>query len=209
MFPDTAQLIFFLTATIILNLTPGSDVLYVASQSLNSFKHGAVATIGVGTGIAIYAIASALGLSSILMHSPLVFNFIKIIGAFYLFYLAWQALFHSKNKQITQDKQDISVWKSYKNGVLTNVLNPKVGIFFLTFLPQFIDIERGAVWLQLLTLGGCFVISGTLINFLYVFLFVYLKDRIFSNSRAQKLLNKLTAFIFCVLALKVLSAQQH
>lgn len=209
MFPDTAQLIFFLTATIILNLTPGSDVLYVASQSLNSFKHGAIATIGVGTGIAIYAIASALGLSSILMQSPLVFNFIKIIGAFYLFYLAWQALFHSKNKQITQDKQDISVWKSYKNGVLTNVLNPKVGIFFLTFLPQFIDIERGAVWLQLLTLGGCFVISGTLINFLYVFLFVYLKDRIFSNYRAQKLLNKLTAFIFCVLALKVLSAQQH
>lgn len=209
MFPDTDQLVFFLTATIILNLTPGSDVLYVASQTLNSFKHGVVATVGIGTGIAIYAIASALGLSSILMQSPLVFNAIKIIGAFYLFYLAWQALFHSKNKQITQDKQDITVWKSYKNGVLTNVLNPKVGIFFLTFLPQFIDIERGAVWLQLLTLGGCFVVSGTLVNFLYVFLFAYLKDRIFSNSRAQKLFNKLTAFIFCVLAVKVLSAQQH
>ncbi|MBX9838712.1 MAG: LysE family translocator [Silvanigrellaceae bacterium] len=204
MLPDTAQLVFFLTATIILNLTPGNDVLYVASQSLNSFRHGAVATIGVGTGIAIYAIASALGLSSILMQSPLVFNFIKIIGAFYLFYLAWKAFFHSKNKQITLDKKDISIWKSYKNGVITNVLNPKVGLFFLTFLPQFTNIERGAVWLQLLTLGGCFVISGMLINFLYVFLFVYLKDRIFSNSGAQRLLNKLTAFIFCVLALKIL-----
>ncbi|KTD25225.1 MULTISPECIES: LysE family translocator [Legionella] len=208
MFPDTTQLAFFLTATIILNLTPGSDVLYVASQSLNSFKHGAVATIGIATGIAIYAIASALGLSSVLMQSPFVFNLIKIMGAFYLFYLAWQAL-NSKSKRITPNKQSISVWKSYKNGVLTNVLNPKVGIFFLTFLPQFVDIERGTVWLQLLTLGGCFVISGTLINFLYVFLFVYLKDRLFSNSSAQKWLNKFTAFIFCALALKVLSAQQH
>ncbi|CDZ76601.1 Homoserine/homoserine lactone efflux protein [Legionella massiliensis] len=206
MFPDTTQLIFFLSATILLNLTPGSDVLYVASQSMNSFKHGVVATIGIATGIAIYALASALGLSSILQQSPLVFNLIKLVGAFYLFYLAWQA-FGAKNKTISPHKQGVSVWKSYKNGVLTNVLNPKVGIFFLTFLPQFVDIERGAVWLQLLTLGCCFVISGTVINFLYVFLFVYLKDRIFSNVRAQKMLNKLTAFIFCVLALKVLSAE--
>ncbi|MCE3045599.1 LysE family translocator [Legionella sp. 16cNR16C] len=208
MFPDTAHFIFFLTATIILNITPGNDVLYVASQSLNSFRHGVVATIGIGTGIAIYAIASALGLSTILQESPFVFNLIKIVGAFYLFYLAWQAL-QSKNRQFTGDKQAVSVWKSYQNGVLTNLLNPKVGIFFLTFLPQFVDVARGAVWLQLLSLGCCFVVSGTLVNFLYVFLFVYLKERIFSNDAMQKLFNRLTAFIFVVLALKVLSAQQR
>ncbi|KTC69391.1 LysE type translocator [Legionella birminghamensis] len=208
MFPDSAQFIFFLTATIILNLTPGNDVLYVASQSLNSFKHGAAATIGIGTGIALYAIASALGLSSILQESPFIFNLIKITGAFYLFYLAWKAL-GSQKKSLKTEKQTVSVWKSYQNGVLTNLLNPKVGIFFITFLPQFVDVERGSIWLQLLSLGCCFVISGTIINFVYAFLFAYLKERIFSSDAIQNLFNKLTALIFFALALKILSAQQH
>ncbi|ETO93422.1 putative threonine efflux protein [Legionella oakridgensis RV-2-2007] len=209
MFPDATEFVFFLTATIILGLTPGNDVLYIASQSLNSFKHGVVATIGVGTGLAIYVIASVLGLSGILMHSPLLFNVIKIIGAFYLFYLAYQAWSYAKKQPNLHQVRVISVWKSYKNGVFTNILNPKVGIFFLTFLPQFVDPGQGKVELQLVTLGGCFLILGTAINFLYVFLFVYLKDRLFSNATAQAFFNKLTAFVFCMLAINVLSSQQR
>jgi threonine/homoserine/homoserine lactone efflux protein len=204
MFPDVSHIIFFLTATIILNLTPGSDVMYVASQSLHNLRQGIFAVLGVSTGIGFYMLISAFGLAGILKHSPLIFNLIKIAGAFYLFYLAWQALFKGKVQTIVTNNQDLQIWQSYKKGIFTNLLNPKVGIFFLTFLPQFVDVARGKIWLQLLTLGACFVISGTLVNTLYAFLFVYLKERLFSNLRIQQWLNKLTALVFCVLALKVL-----
>jgi threonine/homoserine/homoserine lactone efflux protein len=209
MLPDYPSLLLFLSATLILNLIPGADVLYVASQSLISKKQGIFAVLGGSTGISIYILGTAFGLSEVLRHSMTAFNLIKIIGALYLAYLAWQAFFkpHTDNFHMDNNKK-LSELQAYLKGILTTVLNPKVGLFFLTFLPQFTDVHRGKVWLQLISLGGCFIISGALVNLMYVFVFEYLKKHLFFKPPIQKWFNKITGLIFCALALKVLTARQ-
>lgn len=209
MFPDFSQLILFITATILLNLTPGADVLYISNKSLQGLKQGVIATLGIGTGIFIYAFATAFGLSSFLKESPLIFNIVKIIGAIYLIYLAWQSFTQQSSSLISSQLHQTKGWKTFKNGVLTNLLNPKVGIFFLTFLPQFVNLEAGSIQLQLLTLGILFVISGTIINLGYALLISRLNQFILCSQMTQKIINKLTGFIFCALAYKVLVAESN
>lgn len=206
MLPDFTHLLFFLTATILLNLVPGNDVLYVASQSLQSKRYGIMAAFGISTGIGVYILATAFGLASLLHQSPFIFNLIKIIGAGYLLYLAWQMFTQPVNELTIVDNPSFG-FKAYYKGIFTTLFNPKVGLFFVTFLPQFVDISRGKVWLQLLSLGFCFIVSGTLVNLMYVFLFSYLKIRLFSKAFIQKWFNKITALFFCAIAFKVITAR--
>ena len=208
MLPNATHLFFFMLASILLNLTPGADVLYIASQSLASKRQGICAALGITAGVAVYMVATAFGLAEVLQHSSLAFNIIKIVGAVYLFYLAIKIL--RQKEQATQFHADHKVLgrKAFYRGICTNLLNPKVGLFFLTFLPQFVDASRGHVGFQLLSLGICFIISGTLINFLYVFLFVKIRAKLFAKAWIQKSLNKLTALVFCAIAVKVLTAKQ-
>jgi len=210
MLPDTAHLLLFIFATLLLNLTPGSDVLFIGSQSLVSRRNGILALLGTSTGIAVWIGLTVIGLAEVLRHSVWLFDMIKIIGAVYLLFLAWQAFFSNKSddlsSSIRQHAKSDSMHSYYK-GILTNILNPKVGLFFLTFLPQFINTSRGLVWLQLLSLGICFIISGTLVNLMYVFVFTYMKDRMFENLGFKKTLNKITGVIFCALAYKIITAK--
>ncbi len=207
MLPDYSHLMLSLTAAILLNLIPGNDVLYIASQSFSSTRQGILAAIGISVGATIYIIATAFGLSEIFRHSPLAFNLIKITGAIYLLYLAWKA-FNSMEISMTTENRQVSSLKSFYMGIFTNLLNPKVGIFFITFLPQFTDSSRGKLYIQLLSLGACFMVSGTIINLGYACLIGRLKDRLFAKSYVQLWLNKATSLVFCVLAIKVLSAKQ-
>lgn len=208
MLPDYPQLILFLTATILLNLTPGSDVLYIASQSFASSRQGIFAALGITTGIAIYVIATAFGLSELFRHFPLAFELIKIVGAIYLFYLAWKSFFKTKPHELINISSQGSLIRAYYIGIFTTLLNPKVGLFFITFLPQFSDSARGQIWLQLLSLGGCFIISGTIVNILYALLISRSKSLLFEKSNIQRWLNKATAVVFFLLALRVLTAKQ-
>lgn len=208
MLPDYPSLLLFLTATIALNLIPGSDVLYIASQSLINKRQGTLAAFGISTGISLYILATVIGLAEVLSHSSIAFNVIKIIGAIYLLYLAWQALCKPSTANLQTEGKELLGFQAFHKGILTTLLNPKVGLFFLTFLPQFVDANRGKVWLQLLSLGICFIVSGTLVNLMYVFLFEYFREHLFSKAIVQKWFNKITAFIFCALALKVLTARQ-
>jgi threonine/homoserine/homoserine lactone efflux protein len=209
MLPDTAHFLLFLGATILLNFTPGSDVLFIGSQTLISRRHGVFALLGTSTGIAVWICLTVIGLAAVIRHSIWLFNMIKIIGAAYLLFLAWQAFFVNKADDtlsiIEHAGKDSK--HSYYRGVLTNILNPKVGLFFITFLPQFINPIHGLVWLQLLYLGICFIISGTLVNLIYVLLFSYLKDRMFKNLGFKKVINKITGAIFCILAYKIATAK--
>jgi len=210
MLPDYSQFIFFLTATVLLNLTPGSDVLYIASQSFANKKQGIFAALGITTGAGVYVIATAFGLAEVFHHFPLVYEFIKIVGAVYLFYLAWKYFTSAKPVVlIEENNQQRSFLKSYYVGILTTILNPKVGLFFITFLPQFSDNTRGKIWLQLLSLGGCFMISASIINILYALLISRVKGRLFEKSHIQLWLNKVSAAIFCILAIKVLTTQKN
>jgi threonine/homoserine/homoserine lactone efflux protein len=207
MLPDYPSLILFLTATVTLNLIPGADVMFVASQSMINKRQGILATFGISAGITIYILATAFGVAGIIQHSPLTFNIIKIVGAGYLFYLAVQIF--NKKETILQINPNKKTNSAFYKGIITTLLNPKVGLFFLTFLPQFVDPIKGRVWLQLLSLGVCFVISGTLVNLMYAFLFIQLREKIFSKAHVQKWLDRFTAFVFCAIAFKVITAKQN
>ncbi len=141
-------------------------------------------------------------------ESLLVFTLIKVIGTFYLLFLAWQIFSQPAVFIKTQGIRKTGAWKAYRNGVLTNLLNPKVGIFFLTFLPQFVSLNKGSVQLQFLSLGCFFVISGTIINLGYALLISRFQGFIFDSRISQNIINKLTGLIFCILAYKVLVAEQ-
>ncbi len=205
MLPNWPNFLLFMTTAILLGFVPGSDVLYIASQGLVTMRQGFFAVLGITTGVVVFIIATAFGLASLLHHYPFVFNGIKIIGAMYLLYLAAKAFFQKTPHLTIHKDHSQSAWHAYYKGVLTNLLNPKVGLFFLTFLPQFIDPGRGKTWLQLLLLGACFITVGTMINIFYLYLVTKIKKHFFSNVFLQKWLNTLTAIIFCIIALMVLT----
>jgi threonine/homoserine/homoserine lactone efflux protein len=204
MLPDFPHLIFFLTATLLLNLIPGSDVLYIASQSLQSHKNGLLAALGISIGVCFYVIATAFGLTFILLKSPLLFHCIKAAGAIYIIYIAWQISRSPFGEIGTIKKTGMSSAKAFSRGIINTLLNPKVGIFFITFLPQFIDPNKGKTWLQLLSLGICFIISGTIVNLGYAFSFSKAKEKLFSNPFIKKWLHKILAVILGVIGVVVL-----
>ena len=209
MIPSLPHFIFFALATLILNLIPGSDVLYIASQTLRSKKQGVIATLGTSTGVLTYILLTTLGLTAVLGKSPIVFDVVKFGGASYLLYLAWK-LWRQKTSELHLEKaHKAALWQAYYRGICSNLLNPKVGLFFLTFLPQFVDVSRGHVSLQLLTLGTYFIISGTTVNLLYVFLFAHLKQRVLTQFPLHQYLNKISGGVFCIIALAVLMTKPH
>ena len=203
------EILVFLLATLVLNLTPGSDVLFVATQSIgNGLKGGIPAALGVSFGILFHIFAVAFGLAELLAVYPLAFHAVKFVGAAYLFYLAYQAL---KNPPLSFDKiqgSTLSTRQTFFRGALTNVLNPKVALFFMAFLPQFIQAERGAsVMSQTLVLGGMFIVSGTFINLGYACLFCFARARVQASRSFQKHLAKITAGVFGFLAVKLVLAE--
>ncbi|MCM2272987.1 MAG: LysE family translocator [candidate division Zixibacteria bacterium] len=158
---ESSQLALFMLATLTLNLTPGPDMLYTATRSLGQGRRAGIASaFGIGTGTIAHIIAATFGLSAILSYSAFAFMAVKYLGAGYLIYLGIKT-FRAKakihlGKNVAKDSTSRIFWQ----GVVTNILNPKVALFFLSFLPQFVDPERGSVALQLATLGVLFDISG-------------------------------------------------
>ena len=157
MIPFDTVCIFF-AASIALALAPGPDNIFVLTQSA---MHGRVAgllvTLGLCTGILVHTTAVSLGVAAVFQGSSVAFNFLKMLGAAYLLYLAWRA-FRAGAADIPQGHNpDAGRSRLYVRGVLMNVTNPKVAIFFLAFLPQFADPARGSLTLQLLYLGAVFI----------------------------------------------------
>lgn len=161
---DLSQVALFLLATVTLNITPGPDMLYCAARTLGQGKRAGIASaLGISTGCLVHTLAAALGVSAILSYSAITFLIIKYLGAAYLIYLGIKT-FRSKSPMgINRDIAPVSTAKIFWQGVVTNVLNPKVALFFLSFLPQFVHPERGSVALQITALGLMFITSGTIV----------------------------------------------
>lgn len=209
--PDLSQIFLFLGATLLLNFTPGADILYIATQSLVQGKRqGIVAALGISTGLLFHVFITAIGVGEIVRYSPLAFWILKISGAFYLLYLARKA-FLSKEFILPNASQGhvIGSFKTYLGGILTTLLNPKIILFFLTFLPQFTSPVKGQLVGQLLFLGGLFILSGTCVNLSYVFFFSLFKEVIFKSKRAAHIIQKLTGTLFLILASKLLLTESH
>lgn len=168
MLPDSATLTLFVTAAFIMLITPGPAVTYIIALSLERGRTlGLLSVLGIQTATLCHVLGAALGLSGLLLSSALAFNAVKYAGAAYLIYLgirkflqrddtATQSLFHGKTR-----------WHIYREGFLVCILNPKPALFFFAFLPQFVDVRRGHVTLQILTLGLIFFFMAMVTDGMY------------------------------------------
>ncbi|HSC05438.1 MAG TPA: LysE family translocator [Steroidobacteraceae bacterium] len=160
------QLPVFLAATLALNLTPGQDVMFVVSKSLGgSERTGVAAALGISVGILVHALLVAFGAAALLNAWPPLARLLQVAGAFYLLWLAATA-WRAGPVQLKEEPRAERVAKVAVQGFVTNVLNPKVALFFLLFLPQFVEPAAPLVP-QLLFLSLCFIVCGTLVNVAY------------------------------------------
>ncbi|MBJ6761196.1 LysE family translocator [Myxococcaceae bacterium JPH2] len=163
--PPISTLLVFLAATLTLNVTPGPDMLYVLARSASEGrKAGFVSAFGIAMGGLVHTFAIAAGLSGMLMAVPFAFAVVKYAGAAYLVFLGLKSLL-SKVPATLQAPvvERARMGAIFRQGIVTSVLNPKVALFFLAFLPQFVDPARGAVTGQFVLLGVMFNVSGTLV----------------------------------------------
>lgn len=201
----------FALASLMLNITPGNDMLYVATRSTSQgVKAGIVSALGIGVGCMVHIFAAVVGLSALIAQSAVAFIIIKYIGAGYLVYLGMRSIISKTQAfNVTAKKEELSYSRMFWQGVITNVLNPKVALFFLAFLPQFIDITAKHAWPQILFLGSWFDIGGTLINILVAVLFGKIGGWFSRSAWFQKWQNKVTGAILIGLGIKVATAKSE
>jgi len=197
--------LLFAFASLVLNITPGNDMLYVATRSASQgVKAGIVSSLGVAGGCIVHLLAAVIGLSAIIVNSAVAFDIIKYIGAAYLVYLGIRSFLSKQNKFNLNDKiEKKPLSKLFWQGVFTNVLNPKVALFFLAFLPQFIHPEKGNAALQILLLGLWFNFSGTIVNIIVAMLFGKLGNWLADKQAYIKWQNKITGLLLVGLGIKV------
>jgi threonine/homoserine/homoserine lactone efflux protein len=197
--------LIFAFASLILNITPGNDMLYVATRSTSlGVKAGIVSALGIAGGCIVHLLAAVIGLSAIIASSAIAFDIIKYAGAAYLIYLGIRSFFSKENKfNITNNIEKKSLSKLFWQGVFTNVLNPKVALFFLAFLPQFIHPEKGNTAMQILLLGLWFNFSGTIVNTVVAILFGKLGNWLANKQAFIKWQNKITGLLLVGLGIKV------
>ena len=201
-------LITFFSASVLLALAPGPDNIFVLTQSiLYGRKAGLLVMLGLCTGLVVHSTAVALGIAVIFKTSEIAFSVLKILGSGYLIYLAWLAFRSSSSKIQLKTDGDIKFWKLYGRGIIMNITNPKVSLFFLAFLPQFTDPSKGHVTLQVLLLGGFFIIATVLVFGSIALMASTIGKWLNRSERIQKTLNILTGVIFLGLAFKLASSK--
>jgi threonine/homoserine/homoserine lactone efflux protein len=203
-------LIAFFSASLLLALVPGPDNIFVLTQSVfQGKKSGLIIMFGLCTGLIFHTLAVAFGVAVIFQTSVMAFTILKIVGAMYLLYLAWQ-IFNAPSEKIgTKNNNTVIDYKKlYYRGIIMNITNPKVSIFFLAFLPQFTNPALGSVTLQMILLGALFIIA-TILIFGSIALLSGSLAKVFNKSeKSQKILNKLAAFVFLGLAVKLITTKQ-
>lgn len=194
----------FLIAAIILNITPGTDTMYILSRSISQGKKaGILSALGITTGAIFHVIFATLGLSIILAKSAIVFEIVKFTGALYLIFLGLKTIFKKSSDSFNLENKTMNYNKIFVSGIMTNILNPKVALFFIAFLPQFIKADAVESSLPFLLLGLTFLTTGT-IWCLFLALFASkLSSKIRKNYIFKKWLDKITGSIFIALGIKL------
>lgn len=161
------DLALFVLSGLLLNITPGPDTLYIVGRSAaQGARAGAVAALGIGTGCCIHILAAAIGLSALLLASATAFTVVKLFGAAYLVYIGVALLRSRAAAEIPRQEAAAPLRRVFLQGLLTNVLNPKVALFFVAFLPQFVVPDAPHQFAALLVLGLIFNMNGTIWNLL-------------------------------------------
>lgn len=206
--PAWDTLMQFFLASIALGLAPGPDNIYVLTQSVAQGRNaGIVVTLGLCTGLVLHTALVALGVAALIATSPLLFMLLKLGGAGYLLYLAYQA-FRADGAAIgTGNRAAVAYRHLYKRGLLMNISNPKVSMFFLAFLPQFVAADGAAVSQQMIVLGGTFIVATLLVFNAIALMAAGLATKLRSSASAQLILYRITGVVLLLLALRLLLYQ--
>jgi len=202
---DLTQLLPFLAAALALNLTPGADMTYVVARSATQGRGaGIAASMGIAAGSLVHSVLAALGVSALLQHLETAFLVVKYAGAAYLLYLAWKAI-RAGNQAVAVDRTlaRTSLWRAFGEGALTNLLNPKVALFILAFLPQFVDPAKGHPAVQILLLGAIFNLGGTSVNAIVACSASAAARALGSSAGFGRWLNRVSALVFVGLAVRL------
>lgn len=202
--PDSNALLLFISAGLLLNIAPGPDVLYIVGRSLSQGRvAGLISALGIGAGSLVHVAAAALGLSALMVAVPLAYDAVRFTGAAYLVWLGVRAWRSRSGGLDLRALEHASLGRIFRQGMLTNVLNPKVALFFLAFLPQFTDAARGPLPPQFVYLGMIFVTNGTLVCLAYALAASWLGGWLKSRYDVSTWLNRATGGLFVLLGLRL------
>lgn len=200
----------FVASCILLNITPGQDTMYIIGRSMAQGRQaGIMSVLGIMTGVLVHTLLAALGLSVILATSSLAFTVVKIAGAAYLIWIGIGFMVARTDAPEASEAPAASPdgWKIFKQGMLTNVLNPKVALFFLSFLPQFVSAGTQPAFLPFLVLGLTFFTTGSIWCLFLATGAAWLSDRFRRYRSAGGLLKKCTGLLFVVLGIRLAFSQ--
>jgi threonine/homoserine/homoserine lactone efflux protein len=207
--PDWTRLLPFLVAALTLNLTPGADMTYVMARSAGQGRvAGVVSSFGISAGSLVHSILAAVGLSALLASSPALFLAIQYGGAAYLIYLAWKAWRSASQPLAMRERPRARLLQVFLQGAWTNLLNPKVALFILAFLPQFVDPSRGHLAEQLLFLGLLFNIGGTTVNIIVALVIGWASDLLRQSAGFARFMGRFSAAVILWLAVQAIFARR-
>jgi threonine/homoserine/homoserine lactone efflux protein len=202
----------FVISGLLLNIMPGPDSLLIMTRSATQgWRAGSAAALGIGTGTLVHIFGAALGLSAVLATSAAAFTVVKFAGAAYILYMAYGLLRSKKSADVAVQVTlpALPYPKIFMQGFLTNVLNPKVALFFLAFVPQFIDADAPNKALAFIILGCIFNINGMLWCHALALLTATASTRIKLNPTVSQWLNRTTGALFVWLGVKLALSRQH
>ena len=195
----------FIAAGLLLNITPGADLALIGARSAaQGFRSGAAAALGVGAGCFVHVAAAALGLSALIASSAAAFTVLRWVGAAYLVWLGIGLLLGSGAAPSAVAAAPAATWRrSFAQGFLTNALNPKVALFFLAFLPQFIDAAGPDKALAFVALGAVFAVNGTVVNVVFAAMIVGLRGALGSQPALGRWLARSVGAVFIALGVRL------
>lgn len=193
------NLLFYIGSVVLITLLPGPDIIFVITQGLTRGRKEAVFTaLGLGTGCIFHTTIAAFGIALIFQQSPLAFNILKILGVLYLLYLSFKAYKTANDEINTEDNQ---AQAGFLKGILMNILNPKVILFFLAFLPQFVPTGTKNICLYMMMLGIIFMTIATIILTTMALISAKLNELLLKNKNLMVIINKFSAFAIFTLAI--------
>ncbi|MBE7635222.1 LysE family transporter [Sneathiella sp. P13V-1] len=208
--PELSQLWLFWVATMVLNLTPGPDIMYIVANGMSrGAKAGAFSASGVGAGAVFHVVLAAVGITAILQASEVAFDIVRLMGAGYLIWIGFKQLKSTVSGFGMGEVSADSDWTYFKRGLITNILNPKVALFFIAFLPQFISVENGNVIVQILVLGLLFTVNSLFINIVIGIGAGKAGQRLMQSQNFANWINRISGFVLIGLGIRLFLLEKN
>lgn len=202
---DLSTFLYFLVASVLLTIAPGPDIMYLLAKSLaDGARSGIALAFGLCTGLIFHTTLVIIGVAAIIQQSPLAFAALKYAGAAYLLYLAWGAFHAQGDLKLNAVQRSASYFKLYRRGVIMNILNPKVLLFFLAFLPQFVNLNSDSVSLQIAFLGFIFGLQTLIVFSLVAVCASKVRDYILNIKNFNKIMGYVQGIVLIGISLALI-----